>query len=79
MTEGVGAALTKDKTQSECSECGATAPKWQGQCPGDDLAIFCRQWNLLKCSGLTNTAMDLTASFVGTGSRSWYLAEVPSP
>ena len=24
-----------------CPECGASAPKWQGQCPG------CGQWNTL--------------------------------
>ncbi len=25
-----------------CSECGATSPRWQGQCPG------CRKWNTLE-------------------------------
>jgi len=29
------------KTLYTCSECGATAPKWQGQCPG------CEAWNAL--------------------------------
>lgn len=33
--------MAKNKTQYSCTECGATAPKWQGQCPG------CGQWNTL--------------------------------
>ena len=31
----------RTKTQHSCTECGATAPKWQGQCPG------CGAWNTL--------------------------------
>lgn len=31
----------KAKTQYVCSGCGATSPKWQGQCPG------CGDWNTL--------------------------------
>ncbi len=33
--------MAKAKSQYSCTECGATAPKWQGQCPG------CGQWNTL--------------------------------
>ena len=33
--------MAKVKTIYSCTECGATAPKWQGQCPG------CGQWNTL--------------------------------
>ncbi|MCK9284631.1 MAG: DNA repair protein RadA [Rhodocyclaceae bacterium] len=33
--------MAKAKTQYTCTECGASAPKWQGQCPG------CGQWNTL--------------------------------
>ncbi|MFC4158828.1 DNA repair protein RadA [Chitinimonas lacunae] len=33
--------MAKVKTQYGCSECGATSPKWQGQCPG------CGAWNTL--------------------------------
>ncbi|HYP66960.1 MAG TPA: DNA repair protein RadA [Thiobacillaceae bacterium] len=33
--------MAKPKTLYSCTECGATAPKWQGQCPG------CGQWNTL--------------------------------
>ena len=33
--------MAKIKTIYSCTECGATSPKWQGQCPG------CNQWNTL--------------------------------
>ncbi|HWU84039.1 MAG TPA: DNA repair protein RadA, partial [Rhodocyclaceae bacterium] len=33
--------MAKSKTVYSCTECGATSPKWQGQCPG------CGQWNTL--------------------------------
>jgi DNA repair protein RadA/Sms len=36
-----GTAVAKAKTVYSCTECGATAPKWQGQCPA------CSAWNSL--------------------------------
>lgn len=33
--------MAKTKTLYICTECGATSPKWQGQCPG------CEEWNTL--------------------------------
>ena len=33
--------MVKGKSIYSCSECGATSPKWQGQCPG------CGEWNTL--------------------------------
>ncbi|MDX9995495.1 MAG: DNA repair protein RadA, partial [Rhodocyclaceae bacterium] len=33
--------MAKQKSIYSCTECGATSPKWQGQCPG------CGQWNTL--------------------------------
>jgi DNA repair protein RadA/Sms len=33
--------VATSKTVYSCTECGATSPKWQGQCPG------CAQWNTL--------------------------------
>lgn len=33
--------MAKSKTIYSCTECGATSPKWQGQCPG------CSDWNTL--------------------------------
>ncbi len=33
--------MAKPKSVYSCTECGATSPKWQGQCPG------CATWNTL--------------------------------
>jgi len=33
--------MAKTKTFYSCTECGASSPKWQGQCPG------CNAWNTL--------------------------------
>ncbi len=33
--------MAKPKSIYSCTECGATSPKWQGQCPG------CGEWNTL--------------------------------
>jgi len=33
--------MAKPKSIYSCTECGASAPKWQGQCPG------CGVWNTL--------------------------------
>ena len=33
--------MAKNRSIYSCSECGATSPKWQGQCPG------CGEWNTL--------------------------------
>jgi DNA repair protein RadA/Sms len=33
--------MAKSKTLYSCTECGASSPKWQGQCPG------CGEWNTL--------------------------------
>ncbi len=33
--------MAKAKSIYSCTECGATSPKWQGQCPG------CGEWNTL--------------------------------
>ena len=33
--------MAKGKSIYSCTECGATSPKWQGQCPG------CGEWNTL--------------------------------
>ncbi|MCL2830360.1 MAG: DNA repair protein RadA [Betaproteobacteria bacterium] len=34
--------MAKAKTQFVCADCGAAAPRWQGQCPG------CGVWNTLE-------------------------------
>ena len=33
--------MSKAKTVYTCSECGASTPRWLGQCPG------CKAWNTL--------------------------------
>ncbi len=43
--------MAKAKSIYSCTECGASAPKWQGQCPG------CGQWNTL-----VETAVDIAAT-----------------
>ena len=42
--------MAKLKTQYSCTECGASSPKWQGQCPG------CGQWNTLVEAVIETTA-----------------------
>ena len=34
--------MSKSKKSYQCTACGATAPRWQGQCPG------CEAWNTLE-------------------------------
>ena len=46
--------MAKIKTIYSCTECGATSPKWQGQCPG------CNDWN---------TLVETVAEKVPTNSR----------
>jgi len=43
--------LAKARAQFVCSECGGTAPKWQGQCP------HCGTWNTL-----TETVVEATSA-----------------
>jgi len=45
--------MAKAKSIYSCTECGATSPKWQGQCPG------CGQWNTL-----VETVAETTAASV---------------
>ena len=52
---------TKGRSVYACTECGATAPKWQGQCPG------CGAWNTLVES-LAAPATSRFASLAGTRS-----------
>jgi DNA repair protein RadA/Sms len=43
--------MARPKTVYTCTECGASAPKWQGQCPG------CGTWNTLVESVATPAAV----------------------
>ncbi|MDP2194471.1 MAG: ATPase domain-containing protein, partial [Rhodocyclaceae bacterium] len=52
--------MVKPKSIYSCTECGASAPKWQGQCPG------CAQWNTLVeavAEIATSTAKRFGANF----------------
>jgi len=59
--------MTKLKTQFVCNECGATSPKWVGQCPD------CNSWNALeetvlakKSGGSVNSNLPIAPSVVRT-------------
>jgi DNA repair protein RadA/Sms len=59
--------MTKTKTQYICNECGATSPKWAGQCPD------CSSWNSLeetiinkKTGHLANSNIPVITSVVRT-------------
>ena len=58
--------MAKPKTIYSCTECGTTAPKWQGQCPG------CEQWNTLVESiaeAATTGATNRYSSLAGVASN----------
>ena len=55
--------MAKAKSVYTCTECGASSPKWQGQCPG------CGQWNTLveTVAEAATTGANRYASLAGTG------------
>lgn len=55
--------MAKDKTQFECSECGALSPRWAGQC------AQCGAWNTLQEARVSAKASASQQS--GRGGRSW--------
>ena len=54
--------MAKAKSIHVCTECGATAPKWQGQCPG------CGQWNTLVESAFESATPAAAKRFSGLAS-----------
>ena len=52
--------MSKSKTIYICTECGASAPKWQGQCPG------CGVWNTLV-ETVAETASTSNSRFAALG------------
>ena len=52
--------MAKAKTIYSCTECGATSPKWQGQCPG------CGVWNTLV-ETVAETASTSNSRFAALG------------
>ncbi|HRN58749.1 MAG TPA: DNA repair protein RadA [Chiayiivirga sp.] len=53
--------MARQKSAYVCTQCGATASKWQGQCPG------CEQWNTL-----TEYALESAAEGKARGARGGY-------
>jgi DNA repair protein RadA/Sms len=55
--------MAKAKSVYTCTECGASSPKWQGQCPG------CGQWNTLveTVAEAATTGANRYASLAGSG------------
>jgi len=55
--------MAKAKSVYTCTECGATSPKWQGQCPG------CGQWNTLveTVAEAVASGANRYASLAGSG------------
>lgn len=55
--------MARAKSVYTCTECGASSPKWQGQCPG------CGQWNTLVETVAESTASGANryASLAGSG------------
>jgi DNA repair protein RadA/Sms len=64
---GATMARTRTKTVYECSDCGAIAPRWEGQCRG------CDAWNTLKevtktrSSGSSGRIVRSSGNGVGNG------------
>ena len=54
-------ATSKSKTVYACQNCGATSPKWQGQCPG------CGEWNTLTESVQESRASSRFQSLAADG------------
>jgi DNA repair protein RadA/Sms len=68
--------MAKEKLIHSCTECGATASKWQGQCPG------CGQWNTLveavaESAAPANRFAGTFKSLAGTG-KLQQLADIKS-
>jgi DNA repair protein RadA/Sms len=52
--------MAKPQQAFVCAECGATAPKWQGQCPG------CGAWNTLEPGRITTPGKPSRSAAVMT-------------
>jgi len=64
--------MTKIKTKSvfTCNECGATSPKWVGQCPS------CGAWNTLYETAVVPASVACAGRQFGAPAAARYLAEV---
>lgn len=62
--------MAKAKTIYQCTECGTTSPKWQGQCPG------CGQWNTLVESIAEPAAGSRFATLAASSGKLQKLSEI---
>ncbi|MEY3201626.1 MAG: hypothetical protein RIR70_1176 [Pseudomonadota bacterium] len=62
--------MARPKLQFSCTECGATAPKWQGQCPG------CGAWNTLVESIAETVSTGRFASIAGSAGKLCVLSDI---
>ena len=62
--------MAKTKSVFTCNECGASSPKWVGQCPS------CNAWNTLYEAVVTPSTAIHAARQFGAPSSARYLAEV---
>ncbi len=62
--------MAKQKTIHTCTECGASAPKWQGQCPG------CGAWNTLVETIAETAPTSRFAAIAGTTGKLRVLSEI---
>ena len=62
--------MAKIKSVYTCNECGASSPKWVGQCPS------CNAWNTLYEAVVTPSTAIHAARQFGAPSSARYLAEV---
>lgn len=62
--------MAKPKTQYSCTECGASSPKWQGQCPA------CNAWNTLVESLVERASSGHRFEALAPGARLQNLSEI---
>src|SRR3970282_2823530 len=62
--------MAKVKSVYTCNECGASSPKWVGQCPS------CNAWNTLYEAVVTPSSTIHAARQFGAPSSARYLADV---
>lgn len=62
--------MAKSKSIYSCTECGATSPKWQGQCPG------CGGWNTLVETIAEPSPSANRYAAAGAGAKLQHLSEI---
>lgn len=63
--------MAKKKTQFVCEECGYTAPRWSGKCPG------CGEWNTLVEESEENIAESLRGSSAVKPAKIYKFSDIP--